>query len=113
MDTNEARMRMRDIALEALRIVDALATAGTVSIRERGTMRELVVEARRLLSDAGYPGEGVWRGLQRATIGLETGFDHDDPGFWRELAGDLRAAIDTLDNLVAPGGREADVHIIG
>jgi hypothetical protein len=73
----------------------------------------MVTEARGLLSDAGYPGEGVWRGLQRATIGLETGFDRDDPGFWRELAADLRAAIDTLDSLVAPRGREADVHIIG
>jgi hypothetical protein len=113
MDTNEARMRMRDIALEALRIVDALASSGAISIKERGTVREMVTEARGLLSDAGYPGEGVWRGLQRATIGLETGFDRDDPGFWRELAADLRAAIDTLDSLVAPRGREADVHIIG
>lgn len=113
MDTNEARTRMRDIATDALRIVDALAASGTISARERGTIRELGTEARALLSDAGYPGEGVWRGLQRATIGLDTGFDRDDPGFWRELAADLRSAIDTLESLIAPRGREADVHIVG
>jgi hypothetical protein len=113
MDTNEARTRMRDIALEALQIVDALAASGSVPIRDRGVLRSLTTEARGLLADAGYPGEGVWRGLQRATIGMETGFDRDDPGFWRELAQDLRDAVETLDSLIAPRGREADVHIIG
>jgi hypothetical protein len=44
---------------------------------------------------------------------METGFDRDDPGFWRELAQDLRDAVETLDSLIAPRGREADVHIIG
>jgi hypothetical protein len=44
---------------------------------------------------------------------METGFDREDRTFWRELAADLRMSIDTLDSLVAPRGREADVHIIG
>jgi hypothetical protein len=113
MDTNEARTRMRDIALDALRIVDAQTRGDAVSTRDRAAMRELVSEARSLLADAGYPGEGVWRGVQRASIGMETGFDREDPGYWRELASDLRSAAETLDSLVAPRGREADVHIVG
>lgn len=113
MDTYEARTRMRDVALEALQIVDVLAGGECVQARQRGILRELMGVARGLVADAGYPGEGVWRGLQRATIGLETGFDCGDTGFWRELSIDLREAMETLNSLVAPRGREADIHIIG
>jgi hypothetical protein len=113
MDTYEARTRMRDLALEAQRIIEAQARGEPLPARDGSTLRQLASEARGLLADAGYPGEGVWRGLQRATIGMETGFDREDRTFWRELAADLRMSIDTLDSLVAPRGREADVHIIG
>lgn len=113
MNTNEARMRMRDIALEAQQIVDTQARGEPLPGRDRGTLRDLATEARSLLADAGYPGEGVWRGLQRATIGMQTGLDREDRSYWRELAADLGASIETLDSLVAPRGREADVHIIG
>lgn len=113
MDTYEARTRMRDIALEAQRIVEAHAQGEPLQTKDRGELRDLAAEARTLLADAGYPGEGVWRGLQRATIGMQTGLDREDRSYWRELAADLHASIETLDSLVAPRGREADVHIVG
>jgi hypothetical protein len=113
MDTYEARTRMRDIAVEAQQIVEAHAHGEPLQSKDRGALRDLATEARGLLADAGYPGEGVWRGLQRATIGMQTGLDREDPSYWRELAVDLQTSIDTLDSLVTPRGREADVHIIG
>jgi hypothetical protein len=113
MDTQEARMRMRDLAREAEDIVGRRARGEAAMPRDQAALRQLVGEARTLLADAGYPGEAVWRGLQRATIGYDTAFDREDPGYWRELAADLHEAVETLDSLVSPRGREADVHIVG
>jgi hypothetical protein len=114
MDTTEARIQMRDLAHEGLAIIDRLAQGQTISGSDRERLRGLLVDARALLADAGYPGESVWRGLQRAALGVETHFDRSVPAYWADVAGELRAGMATLDSLVAPAWRsEPDLHIIG
>jgi hypothetical protein len=70
-------------------------------------------EARTLLGDAGYPAEAAWRAIQRASIGVETAFEEPDRSYWEDLTDELRGAIETLDNLIGVGRRDADVHIVG
>ena len=113
MDTYEARLTMRDLAHDALDIVERREAGTAASRDERASMRGMAVEARSLLSDAGYPAEASWRAIQRASIGLETAFDEPDRSYWTDLAGDLRMAIETLDNLVSVSKRDADIHIVG
>lgn len=112
MDTLEARIRMRDMARETLEIVDRLAAGTSPSRETRARLREMVSEARSLLGDAGYPAEGAWRGMQRASMGLDTLFDEPDPTYWEDVMSELSRSIETLDNLVSPIRREADLHIV-
>ncbi|MDQ2742719.1 MAG: hypothetical protein M3Z66_10570 [Chloroflexota bacterium] len=114
MNTYEARTYMRDIAREGLEIVDRLAAGTPPAFDERRRLHQLASEARGALSDAGYPGEGVWRAIQRASIAIDTGGDQSDGAYWRDLADDLRSAVETLDSLVSPGlGREIDFPVVG
>jgi hypothetical protein len=114
MDTQEARTQLRELAAQASEIVERIAAGSVPSGDDKLRLRRLVVEARVLLPDAGYPGEGAWRGLQRASIGAETLLDHADPTFWQQVAEELRASVDTLESLVRPGWRrESDFHIVG
>jgi hypothetical protein len=67
-----------------------------------------------VLTDAGFPGEGVWRGLQRASIAVDTYTDVADETFWNDVADQLREGIGTLDSLVSSAGRrESDFRIVG
>lgn len=113
MDTNEARMQMRDLAHDALAIVDRLAAGSEPAQGDRGSLREMALESRALLGDAGYPAEAAWRGIQRASIGADTQFEAPDPTYWDDVARDLRTAVETLENLVSGPRRDSDVHIIG
>lgn len=113
MDTYEARMRMRDLAADALEIVGRFREGKAPSGDDRSRLRSMVQESRALLGDAGYPGEAAWRGLQRSSLGADTYFNEADTAYWLDVAGDLQTAIETLDSLVSGGLRDADLHIIG
>lgn len=114
MDTFEARTRMRDLALEALAVVERRERGGNPESGDSAKLRQLVGEARGVLTDAGYPGEAVWRGLHRASIGYETQLDGSVRGYWEDVRRDLEAGIETLDLLLGPGvGRDADFPLIG
>lgn len=113
MDTQEARMRMLDLTKEALDIVEDFESGAQPTREEKHELREMVLEARDTLPDAGYPAEAAWRGLQRASIGTDTFFDETDPLFWQDVVQELRTAAEVLESLVSPGfRRESDFHII-
>lgn len=113
MNTQDARAQMKDLADEALEIVERVERGKPAGRVERSRLRAMAVEARGLLGDAGFPGEAAWRGLQRASIGLETAFEEPDASYWADVHQDLQGAIDTLNSLVHVGPRDADLHIIG
>lgn len=114
MDTLEARILMRDLADEGLKIVDRYVAGNLPSGADKRRLRELVIEARTALSDAGYPGEAVWRSLHRASMGADTLFDQSDDHYWPSVVDELRAGLDTLESLISPGfRRESDFHIVG
>ena len=114
MDTQEARSRMLDLAHEARTIVDAWKSKTGLTGDEKQRLREIVAEARSVLADAGYPAEGVWRAVQRASLGLDTSLQQSDPLYWDDVSRDLQSGIDTLESLVSRyAGREADFRIVG
>lgn len=114
MDTNEARTQMCDIANDALEIVERLQETASPSPEDRSRLRQMLTDARALLSDAGYPGEAVWRGLQRGSIGAETHLDQSDSSYWRDVAQELKEGIQTLESLIATRrSREADFRVVG
>lgn len=113
MNTQEARTQMRDLADEALEIVVEMEQGKSASRQDRSRLRDMVIEARGLLSDAGYPAEAAWRGLQRASIGVDTSFDSPDAGYWEDVRHDLQGAIDTLNSLVTVSYRDSDLFIVG
>jgi hypothetical protein len=114
MNTFEARVVMRDLALTALSIVRTVEGGKGPTVEERQRVREMVSEARGLLPDAGYPGEAVWRGLSRASIGMDTVGVETDPLFWHDVAEDLQAGLDVLEKLVSSDfRRESNVPLVG
>jgi hypothetical protein len=114
MDTFEARMSMRDLAVAALAIVERLAEGKPAESDTRSRLRQMLTEGRALLADAGYPGESTWRGLQRASMGLDTLFDQSDPLSWEDVAEELRTGLQTLESLVGQGQRpDADIYVVG
>lgn len=113
MDTFEARLLMRDLAISALEIIGNLGDLPPRGENAR-RLRELASEARGVLSDAGYPAEAAWHGLQRASIGANTALDEYDLGYWTDVAEDLQRGIDTLQSLVSPHSRpDTDIHLVG
>lgn len=114
MDTLEARTYMRDIGEEALEIIRRVAAGEAPSLEDRQRLRQLLLQARQTLPDAGYPGEGTWRALQRATIGIDTMTERPDANYWQDAVAELRIGVDTLSSLISPSWRrESDVQIIG
>src|SRR5437588_11709312 len=97
MNTYQAREQMRDLARQAGEIVRRLAGGGEASFDDRNTLRRLAVESREVLVDSGFPGAAAWRGIQRASIGLETQLSSSDPSFWRDVLTDLDASAEILD----------------
>jgi hypothetical protein len=114
MDTFEARMQMRDLGREVLVVVERVLPDGEVRSTDIQTLRRVTTESRALLSDAGYPAEGVWRAIQRASIGMETHLGESDRLFWSDILEQLRIGVETLESLVTPGeAREPDFRIVG
>jgi hypothetical protein len=114
MDTYEARSRVLDLAQEVRSMVERLVSGVRLSSDERQRLREIVGEARAVLSDAGYPAEGVWRALQRVSLGVDTLLDQSDPFYWQDVSSDLQAGIETLESLLSPHlRRDADFRIVG
>ncbi|MGH2449155.1 MAG: hypothetical protein ACRDFS_11225 [Chloroflexota bacterium] len=113
MDTQEARWLARDMALQALEIVQRLADGRRVMPDERLRLRKIGGQLRELLPDAGYPAEAVWRGVQRSIIGLDTADQGADSYFWQDVAADLRRGMETLSSLVQPAGSQPDVNLVG
>jgi hypothetical protein len=104
---------MRDLALDALEIVENVNELPPRGENAR-RLRDFVSQARGLLSDAGYPAEAAWQGLQRASIGANTAFDEYDLGYWTDVADDLHRGVDTLQSLVSPHARpDTDIHVVG
>lgn len=114
MNTYEARMYMRDIAREALVIIE-LPSHGTMpTVKDRRRLHEMATEARGALGDAGFPGEAVWRVVQRASIAVDTSGDQPDTDYWRLLLEELQTGLDTLNSLVSPDfGREVEFRVVG
>ncbi len=105
---------MQALADEGLVIVRRLGDGKALSLSERNSLRRMANEARSLLSEAGYPGEAVWRGLQRASIGTDTNFDSHDASYWQDVIQELEHGGDTLASLdSAPSHRDVDFHIVG
>jgi len=113
MDTREARIAVEGIATETLEIVEQIAGGRAASPLQRRRLQEMLSETRDLLGDAGYPAEPVWRSLHRAVIGIDTTADHENPGFWLDLAADLRQARETLGLLGHRFTRDSDIHVVG
>lgn len=107
-------MRTLDIAREALEIVERLGSDAAPTADDKGRLRQLLLDAREALPDAGFPAEAAWRGLQRASIGTDTYFDQADPRYWQDVAKELHEGAEVLESLVSPfHRRESDFHIVG
>lgn len=113
MNTTEARFYMRDIGNQALEAVERHVKGEPATTEERLLLRRLTSEARESLTDAGYPAEAVWRGIQRAGIGVETLSGEPDRFYWENVADDLRAGLETLNSLLSGPIRDIDLHIVG
>jgi hypothetical protein len=112
MDTNEARRRMRDLARETLEILDSAVAEDGPRGKAISRVAEMEQESRALLADAGYPGESVWRGLQRARLALEAG--GEDQALELEASAEMRESLERLDSLIAAASeRESDFRIVG
>lgn len=105
---------MRELGHEVLRSVERYATGKTVRAADCDRMRAAFQEAREVFFDAGYPAEAVWRGIQRAAIGLETLYGEPDRFYWEDAAAELRQGLEALDALLSSGSlRDIDLHIVG
>lgn len=114
MNTQDARREMRSLATEALAIVHRMCDSRSAPSDDRNRLRRMASESRALLSEAGYPGEAVWRGLQRASIGAETHFDSFDAAYWQDVTDELERGAATLASLDAvSNAKDVDVHIVG
>jgi hypothetical protein len=114
MNTQEARIGLRDLAREALAIVEEIERGHAPSPQARLDLHRLASEARALIYDAGYPGEATWRGLSRASMGADTLVDAPDPTFWNDAAEELRIGVETLEALLTSGIRhETDFPLVG
>jgi hypothetical protein len=114
MNTQDARREMHVLADEGLSILNRLQESRTISLDDRNSLRRMANEARSLLSEAGYPGEAVWRGLQRASIGVDTNFQSHDLPYWHDVQDELERGAETLASLdTASSPRDADFHIVG
>ncbi|GAC1508507.1 MAG: hypothetical protein NVS2B16_05450 [Chloroflexota bacterium] len=114
MNTNEARIHMRDLALGGVEAIRVIVEIRKINFDQRNALREYAASARSALSDAGFPGEATWRALQRAAIGLDTGGPSIDPAFWQSVQSELEEAVTALDSLL--GGnvqRDSDMRIVG
>lgn len=112
MDTYEARRQMRDLARDALDLLDEVADGDTSLSDALIELRKMELEARTLLADAGYPGEAAWRSLQRGVQALAA--DERDAGLIEEVRSSLQETIATLDSLTgATTGRDSDFRIVG
>jgi hypothetical protein len=114
MNTYEARSKMSDLGHRAIAIVERLSDGSSASYEDRSSLREMAVESRELLVEAGFPGESVWRAVTRASLGVDTSLSASDGHFWNDLLLDLSVGTSTLDDLVSPHlTRDADFRIIG
>jgi hypothetical protein len=105
---------MLDLAHETQTIVANWRARTRLTGDEKQRLRDIVAEARSVLADAGYPAEGVWRAVQRASLGVDTSFQQVDPLYWEDVIRDLQSGIETLESLVSrQTGREADFRIVG
>jgi hypothetical protein len=105
---------MRHLAEEGRQIACRFEAGAVPTRDDREKLRTMALEARGLLTEAGYPGERVWRGLQRASMGADTGLDSGDPTFWTDVADDLEQGAATLESLTGPiGPRDVDFRIVG
>ena len=113
MDTREARLRMLELGTEALETVQRLRDGARVNFDDRARMRAMLLTARSVLADAGYPAESVWRGLQRASMAVDTSSDHTDAVYWQDVTDEIQQGLDVLASLVLPGfGRDVDLQVI-
>lgn len=114
MNTQDARSEMASLAAQGLVIVARIRETRNAPVDDRDQLRRMASEARTLLSEAGYPGEAVWRGLQRSSIGAETHFDSFDAAYWHDVTEELERGAATLESLNAVrSARDVDLHIVG
>jgi hypothetical protein len=114
MNTQDARREMETLATQGLAIVNRIREGRSPSLEDRNNLRRMASEARTLLAEAGYPGEAVWRGLQRASIGADTNFDSHDASYWHDVVDELERGAATLASLDSTRGfKDIDFHIVG
>lgn len=114
MNTQDARRELETLAAQGLFIVSRIRETRTALREDQDTLKRMASEARTLLAEAGYPGEAVWRGLQRASIGTETHFDSYDPSYWDHVSNELEHGASVLASLDSSRSfRHVDIHIVG
>lgn len=114
MNTRDARQEMEALAARGLTIVRRIGEGRPPTLEDRNSLRSMAGEARTLLSEAGYPAESVWRGLQRASLGADTNFDSSDPSYWQDVVDELERGAATLASLdTGRSVRDVDFYIVG
>ena len=114
MNTQDARRELQSLAAQGLTILAFVCDGRAPSLADRNTLRRLASEARELLPEAGFPGEPIWRGLQRASIGTDTNFDSFDAAYWRDVIDELERGVELLATLdSARRVRDIDIHVVG
>jgi len=112
MDTYEARRRMYDLARQALELLDECLRDERNLSKTATDLRNMELEARALLADAGYPAESAWRSMQRVLLALQA--PQLDSHLVHEARSELRDAVETLASLTsATSERDSDFRIIG
>jgi hypothetical protein len=114
MNTQDARREMEALAAQGLAIVNRIREGRAPSLEDRNNLRRMASESRSLLAEAGYPGEAVWRGLQRSSIGADTNFDSHDSSYWQDVIDELERGAATLAALHSSRDfRDIDFRIVG
>ncbi len=105
---------MEALATQALTVVNRIRDGRSPTLDDRNSLRGMAIDARALLAEAGYPGEAVWRGLQRSSIGTDTNFDSHDASYWQDVTDELERGVATLASLDASRNfKDVDIHIVG
>lgn len=105
---------METLATQGLAIVNRIRAGRAPLLEDRNNLHRMASEARELLAEAGYPGEAVWRGLQRSSIGADTNFDSPDAAYWQDVVDELERGAATLSSLdPSRSFRDIDFHIVG
>ena len=114
MDTIEARTRMLELAERAAKVIRDFQAGEYAPVAAQQSVRGLIQEARPLIGDAGYPGEGVWTSLRHVEVGFTAYEEAPESPYLADVLEELRTAAHTLDVLLGLRiSRDVDFRIVG